>query len=76
MCLLDAAHIVFSAIFSKENAMTLRESLNAAIAKGEADLAALKQTLAGYESTANAYLDHEVEELKAFFQSVASHLGL
>lgn len=54
---------------------TLRESLQAAIATAETDLAAKRAQLAEIEKTGfTALLEHDVDEIKTFFRSVADHL--
>jgi len=54
---------------------TLRESLEAAVATAEADLEAKKAQLANIEKTGFVQiLEHDVDEVKTFFRSIASHL--
>lgn len=53
---------------------TLRESLQSEIAKGKADLADKEAQLARLEATFSDALSRDVDELKAFFHSVGSHL--
>jgi hypothetical protein len=56
--------------------MTLRETIQAEIANAEAELQAKKDSLAALEQSAGGWLGHEVDALKAFFTSIAGHLGL
>lgn len=56
--------------------MTLRESIQAEIAKLEGDLSEKHQALVNLESTAAEWLGKEVDAIKEFFGSVRAHLGL
>lgn len=54
--------------------MTLRESLQAEVAKGEAELAALRAKIQNLEASAGAWLDREAQEVKSFFAAIKDHL--
>jgi hypothetical protein len=59
----------------KEKKMTtLRETIQAKITAAEAEVTAAKQELAGLETTATAWLSHDITEVKSFFASVKKHL--
>ena len=53
---------------------TLRETILADIATIESDLSAKKAKLAEIEGTFTAVLDRDVEEVKTFFRSIATHI--
>jgi hypothetical protein len=53
---------------------TVRESLQADITALETDLAAKKAKLAQFETGFAGVLDRDVEEVKTFVRSIASHL--
>ena len=53
---------------------TLRESLQAEIAAGEADLAAKRTKLAEIETGFVGVLDRDLEDVKALFRSIGAHL--
>ena len=55
--------------------MTLRESLQSEIASAEAALADKRAQLAALESQGAAWLDHEVEVVRAFFNAIKAHFA-